>query len=382
MKRVERLKLRSWSRKAAGFVLAGTLFGSGAALYAHDTGQSGVEPGRHTAVSEAALAQASANMAAAAQNFWASLTPEQQAKTGFEFGNDERFDWHFIPKERKGITWNDMTPAQQALGHAFLASGLSMRGYQQAVSIMSLDQILKELEAGNPKAPKRDPNNYHFSIFGTPGEKSAWGWRVEGHHLSLNFTIVNGHAVAGPVFFGTNPAEVREGPRKGLRVLDVEDDWGRELIKALDPEHQKKAIIEETAPKEVITGNSRKANPGKPVGLAVSDMTPAQKKQVMRLVEHYAYRLRPELAEEDLAKIDKAGFEKIYFAWAGGLEPGQGHYYRLHGPTFLVEFDNTQNNANHIHTVWRDSANDFGEDLLKEHYDQTKNDPAHGHDLK
>ena len=181
-------------------------------------------------------------------------------------------------------------------------------------------------------------------------------------------------AAAGPVFFGSNPAEVREGPRKGLRVLAVEEDLGRELVKSLSDEQRMKAIINVKSPTEIITGNSRKADPGPPVGLAASEMTPSQKKLLMTLVEHYAYRLRPELADQDLQKIDKAGFENIHFAWAGGLEPGEGHYYRLHGPTFLVEFDNTQNNANHIHTVWRDPANDWGEDLLRKHYDQHHHD--------
>ena len=370
---------RGWRYKGARWIVAAGFLAGGAALQAHDLPAT-AEPKALPAANDAAVARAAANMASAAQNFWASLTPELQAKAGFPFDDQERFNWHFIPRERKGITWNDMSPAQQALAHAFLASGLSTRGYEQAVTIMSLDQILKDIEQG--KGPKRDPNNYAFSVFGTPGEHSTWGWRVEGHHLSLNFTVANGHATAGPVFFGSNPAEVREGPRKGLRVLAVEDDLGHELINALDEEQKKKAIIEKTAPKEIFTGNSRKANPGEPVGIAVGDMTPAQKKIVMTLVEHYAYRLRPELADQDMAKIDKAGFQNIKFAWYGGLEAGQGHYYRLHGPTFLVEFDDTQNNANHIHTVWRDAADDFGEDLLKEHYDQARNDPSHGHDQK
>lgn len=347
-------------------------------IRAHDL--PGESPANRPMASDAAMERASVNMAAAAGNFWVALSPELQAKAGFPFDNEERFNWHFIPRERKGITWNDMSSAQQALAHAFLASGLSQSGYEKAVTIMSLDQILKDIEKG--KGPRRDPNNYAFSIFGTPGEHNTWGWRVEGHHLSLNFTISNGHAVAGPVFFGSNPAKVRDGPRKGLRVLGTEEDLGRELIKSLDDDQRKKAIIETTAPKEIITGNSRKANPGPPVGIPASELNPQQKKLLMTLVENYAYRLRPELADHDLAKIDKAGFENIHFAWAGGLEPGQGHYYRLHGPTFLVEFDNTQNNANHIHTVWRDSANDFGEDLLKEHYAEHANDPEHGHDPK
>jgi hypothetical protein len=316
-------------------------------------------------------------MAQAALNFWAALSPELKSKSAFPFDSEERFNWHFVPRARKGITWNEMTPAQQALAHAFLASGLSNRGYQQAETIMSLEDILKEIEGG--RGPARDANNYAFAVFGTPGERATWGWRCEGHHLSITITIVDGHAVGGPVFFGSNPATVLDGPRKGLRVLAVEEDLGRELVKSLTPEQAKTAVYDARAPRDIITGNSRKANPGLPVGLAAGDMTPAQQKLLMTLVENYAYRLRPELADEDLAKIAAADFKRIYFAWAGGVEPGQPHYYRLHGPTFLVEFDNTQNRANHIHTVWRDAANDFGEDLLKAHYAR-QNGSDHGHD--
>ena len=262
-----------------------------------------------------------------------------------------------------------MDSAQRALAVAFLSTGLSTRGFIQAETIMSLDQILKEMEPGPPKTPARDPENYSFTVFGTPGEKSTWGWRVEGHHLAMSFTIVDGNTVVGgPVFFGTNPAEVRQGPRKGLRVLALEDDAGFELIKSMSDEQKKKAIIDEKAPKEIITGNTRKANPGPPVGVAFADMNEAQKKLATALVEHYAHRLRSELAHDDLAKIDAAGWDKVHFAWAGALAPGQPHYYRIHGPSFLAEFDDVQNMANHIHSVWRDSANDFGEDLLKEHY--------------
>ena len=321
-------------------------------------------------VDEPAMAKAAADMAHAANALWGALSPDQQAKAAFPFEDQERFNWHFIPRQRKGLTWKEMTPGQQPLAHALLASGLSSHGYMQAEMIMSLEDVLKVLEQGK-NGPRRDPENYAFSVFGTPGENSTWGWRFEGHHVSLNFTIARGKAaVAGPVFFGSNPAEVREGPRKGLRVLAVEEDVGFELIRGMNVEQQKKAIIQADAPNEIITGNHRKADPGPPAGIVASDLNPQQKKLLMTLVEHYAYRLRSELADEDLEKIDKAGFEKIHFAWAGALEPGTGHYYRIHGPTFLIEFDNTQNDANHIHTVWRDAANDFGEDLLRQHYDR------------
>jgi hypothetical protein len=314
------------------------------------------------------IARAAREMAESATNFWNALTPEQQAKASYEMKDPERRDWNFVPLVRKGLTIKEMTSGQRALAHAFLASGLSMHGYQQAVTIMSLDDILKAMENG--KGPVRDPELYYFTVFGKPGPTETWGWRVEGHHLSLNFTIADGQAVAaGPVFYGANPAEVRQGPRKGLRVLGVTEDLGRQLIKDLSEEQRKTAIIDATAPKEIITGNQRKANPGEPKGLPAGAMNPEQKEQLVKLVGVFANRLRPELAQQDLDKIEKAGWDKVHFAWAGGLEPGEKHYYRIHGPTFLVEYDNTQNDANHIHTVWRDSANDFGEDILKEHYE-------------
>lgn len=315
--------------------------------------------------------RAAGEMAAAGQAWWNSLGADEQAKAHFEFADENRFDWDFVPRVRKGLAYKDMNSAQRALAVAFLASGLSSRGLMQAETIMSLDEILKAMEPGPPKTPYRDPENYSFSIFGTPGENSTWGWRVEGHHFYVMFTIVDGKtAIGGPVFLGTNPAEVREGPRKGLRILAVEDDLGHELIKSCSEEQKKKVIFDTAAPKEIITHKTRKANPGPPVGAPFGDLNDSQKKMLVRLVEHYAHRLRPELAVDDMAKIEKAGWDKVYFGWAGGTEPGEGHYYRIHGPTFLIEFDDVQNNANHVHSVWRDSANDFGEDLLKEHYEK------------
>jgi hypothetical protein len=321
-------------------------------------------------------------MAKAAMSFWNSLTPEQQGKAGFEFKDEERLNWHFVPRARKGLALKDMTPDQRQLAHAFLSSGLGQRGYVSAVTIMSLDAILRELEGG--KGPARDSELYFFSVFGKPGSDQTWGWRVEGHHLALNFTIANGQAVArSPAFMGTNPAEVRSGPRKGLRVLDKEEDMGRAFVKSLNEEQLKKAVFSEKAPADIITGNQRKAQLDKPdLGVTSGDLTKEQKAALWELIKVYAHWHRPELAEQDLKRIEEAGLEKIRFAWAGGLEAGVGQYYRIVGPTFLIEYDNTQNNANHIHTVWRNMGDDFGEDLLKKHYDQQAHKADGSHEQK
>ena len=309
-------------------------------------------------------------MAEAANDFLAALKPEQKAKATFDLKDVERSNWNFVPLTRKGLTFKEMTPGQRLLGQALLNSGLSQRGYMKATTIMSLDDVLKEMEQGS--GPTRDPELYYVSIFGKPGETGTWGWRVEGHHLSLNFTIVDGtNITVTPSFFGSNPAEVRQGPRIGLRVLGVEDDLGHQLVKSFNDEQKRIAIYTNNAPREIITGNDRKAKLLTPTGLTASKMEKPQQELLRQIIEEYVRRYRPELADDDLKKIESGGWEKISFAWAGGVEPGQGHYYRVQGPTFLMEFDNTQNNANHIHTVWRDLQNDFGDDLLRKHYDTT-----------
>jgi len=309
-------------------------------------------------------------MAGAARNFLAALTDEQRAVAAFEFKADERENWHFVPKERKGITVGSLKPAQQNLAFALLSTGLSPRGFNKATTIMSLEQILQDIEGPTRRFP-RDPQLYHISIFGTPDAKGTWGWRYEGHHMSFNFTIVDGKFAAGtPAFLGTNPAEVRTGPRAGLRVLAAEEDIARDLLESLTEEQRKQAVILEAAPDDILTLATRKAEIGEPKGLAASGLNPAQREILDRLIAEYVGRIRGELAAVDLARIDAAGRDTIRFAWAGSSKRGARHYYRVHGPTFLLEYDNTQNDANHIHAVWRDFANDFGRDLLGEHLKQ------------
>jgi Protein of unknown function (DUF3500) len=307
---------------------------------------------------------ASVEMTASAKAWLSSLTPDQKAKASFEFGGTERTDWHFIPRARKGLPIKEMTQEQRLLAHGLLATGLSHRGYTKAVSIMSLEAVLAELEKG--KGPARDPEQYFVSIFGTPGVE-PWGWRVEGHHLSLNFTAAGGAAPSmTPSFFGTNPGEVKEGARAGTRVLGNEEELGRSLIKSLSDDQKAKAIILKDAPKDILNVPGR--NDTKAEGIAWADLNAGQREGLMKLIQEYVGRHRPDVATEDLEKVKKAGVEKIYFAWAGGLERGEPHYYRVQGGNFVLEYDNVQNGANHVHSVWRDFDHDFGTDLLGEHY--------------
>ncbi len=313
------------------------------------------------------------DMADTAQNLLAMLTPEQKAKLTFEFDHAERANWFFTPVTRKGLTLKEMTTPQRDLAYALLSSALSQRGFMKAATIMSLEQTLGELE-GPGRANPRDPEDYHLTFFGQPSNKDPWGWRWEGHHLSLSFTIVAGEIVTNsPTFMGSNPAEVKDGPRAQLFILNDEDTLGFKLINALTPEQQKTAIFSTTAPNEIITSNNHEAKRLDPPGLAMAQMTPAQQAMLMELLNVYLNRFRPELAAEDLKQIEAATPAKIYFAWAGGLKAGQGHYYRIQGPAFLVEFDNTQNQANHIHSVWRDLNKDFGADPLRDHYEKYHN---------
>ena len=309
---------------------------------------------------------ASAEMTAAANNFLTTLNADQKAKATFPFPDAERENWHFIPRVRKGLPMKEMTQEQRLLAQALLATGLSNRGYAKAVSIMSLEAVLAEMEKGKVGGAVRDPEQYFVSIFGTPGAE-PWGWRLEGHHLSLNFTAAGGAAPAmTPSFFGTNPGEVREGPRKGTRVLGSEEELGRTLVKSLDAEQKKVAILQVETPKEILTAPGR-VDPVKPEGISVAKFTPEQSATLMKIVREYLFRIRPDVAAEEFAKIEKAGWDKVAFAWAGGLERGEPHYYRVQGASFVLEYDNTQNEANHVHSIWRDFAHDFDHDLLAEH---------------
>jgi hypothetical protein len=308
---------------------------------------------------------ASVTMAGTATAFLNSLDSAQRAKATFSFQDDERLNWHFIPRERKGLPLKDMTPPQKHLAHALLSAGLSQAGYIKAATIMSLEDVLRILEKDN--GVRRNPEGYYFSIFGEPAETGTWGYRVEGHHLAQNFTIVNGKVAGSPSFFGDNPALVKEGPRKGLRALPAEEDLARELLTSLDESQQKVAIVTTTAYKDIFTMASRKAVlENQPSGLSAAKMNSKQYDLLLKLCDEYAGNMTEQLAEARREMIRKAG-KKMFFAWAGVKEKGGPHYYRVQAPAFLIEYDNTQNDANHIHSVWRDYQGDFGMDLLGQH---------------
>lgn len=313
-------------------------------------------------------------MSAVAKVFLASLSAEQKAHTVFEFGSDERENWHFIPRERKGLPMMAMNPQQRLLANALLNTGLSFRGSAKAVTIMSLEEVLYQVEGADESKraaarERRNPEKYFVSIFGEPVDQGAWGWRVEGHHLSLNFTIKDGQIVrASPAFMGTNPGEIRQGPLTGLRVLGAEEELGRELVKSLTPEQFKSAFVATVAPKEMITAAERKVSPLSPLGIVDTSLNEKQKGMLTRLIDEYLGRLRPDVAAETHEEIKKSG--ALHFAWAGGKERGEPHYYRVQGKTFLIEYDNTQNDANHVHSVFRSFDGDFGRDVLGEHVKQ------------
>jgi hypothetical protein len=321
--------------------------------------------------------RSASSMASAANKFLASLTAEQRQQATFAFESEELTRWHYVPAQqfpRNGLPIRAMNEAQRTLAHDLMKTGLSQRGYTQATTIMvDLENILKALENGSAM---RDPEQYCFSVFGTPAAKGVWGWRVNGHHLSLHFNVANGSVVASaPTFFGSNPAEVRvEGPKKGLRVLGDREDTARALLMALDPAQRTTATLEGVAPGDIITKTAVKVDPLSPPGIAASALTPKQRELLMAVVDSYTGSMAADIASERLAQLKTAGLDKITFAWAGESEVGKKHYYRVQGPTFLIEYDNTQNDGNHVHSVWRDFNGDFGRDLLREHVQSVKHE--------
>ena len=303
----------------------------------------------------------------AAQDFLAVLRPALRSECVFPIDSEDRTVWSYLPGKRRGLTLKKMNAGERAAAHAMLRASLSAQGYAKTTGVLELEAILRDLETFG--AISRDPELYYLAIFGDPSSARAWGWRFEGHHVSLNFSSADGRIVAAtPAFLGANPARVESGPRAGWRVLAAEEDLARQLLGSLDAAQRKKAIFDDVAaPSDIILSPGRKTVPD-PAGLTYAEMSEAQRAILMRLVDAYVGNLRADVADAQRAKIEKAGLEAVRFGWAGGTRVGEGHYYRIQGPTFVIEYDNTQNGANHVHSVYRDLQDDFGGDLLRRHY--------------
>jgi hypothetical protein len=326
-------------------------------------------------------ADAGANMVSAADAFVGTLTADQKKQAIFGFDSDERVSWEFIPLQdpktrkytRKGLPLEEMTAEQKKAALALVKVATSAAGYETATTIMSLEKILREQEE-NKGAMVRNPEWYFFTIFGTPSKTGKWGWRVEGHHLSMNFTMEGVQVVAStPCFFGSNPAEVKGGPNKGKRILPQAEDYARDLYKSLDEEQKKVALQSKSFdepgenPKGTKGYKPRTKTPhvGKAVGLVASKMTKDQQDKLYKLVKSYSERLAPEVAALEWKQVTDGGLENVYFGFSGSTEPGKGYTYRVQGPSFVIEFLNIQNDSagnpnNHIHSCWRRLQGDFG----------------------
>lgn len=313
-----------------------------------------------------------AEMASAANSFLDALTPAQRAMALFDFKNPARQKLEFFPVSRvarKGVLFKELSDKQRGHARDLLQSGLSAKGLLKADAIMQLEDILHDLD----ESERFDSELYALAIFGQPSPTEHWAWRVEGHHISLNFTIVAGRMVAAtPNFWGAHPAEVKHGNRQGLRVLAAEEDLAREFLHSLDKNQLATAIFRQTAYQEIVTGREITVAPLPPVGISASQLSQDQMKLLLRLIEEYLSGMTDALANQRMSKLRDAGLGEIRFGWAGSIERGEPHYYRVQGPTFILEYDNTQDNANHIHTVWRDFYGDYGRDLLREHHQAVK----------
>ncbi|GHB61929.1 DUF3500 domain-containing protein [Persicitalea jodogahamensis] len=315
-------------------------------------------------------------MTNAVNSFLKTLDATQKAEVMHPLTDTIRYDWHFIPRERLGFNLKRMSEPQRKAAMNMVEVVMSDNGYAKIKDIIDLENVLRVLESRPPNDTRRDPENYAFLVFGDPAAKAPWGWRMEGHHISIHYTSVNGHISFTPSFLGSNPGHVLiEVPQKGKRVLGEEEDMGYELLNSLNAEQKRQVVLAEKSPYEIFSVNQRQVTGierGNFEGIAMKDMTSAQKELFKKLISIYLDRYHVTLKNQQMKQLEKAGMDNLYFAWMGDtkLEMGKdkGHYYRIHGPTILIEFDNTQNDANHIHTVVRDLTDDFSEDLLKEHY--------------
>lgn len=321
-----------------------------------------------------------ARMIAVTENFLNSLTREQHNQAVFDFDDEERFNWHFIPRERNGAAFRDMTEEQLQAAHALLQTFFSESGYAQAEAVRNLETVLKEIEVDGRF--ERDPDNYYLTVFGEPAMDNNWALRYEGHHLAFNWTFVRGLGIASsPQFFGSNPAQVLSGSQAGLRVLAAEEDIARRLVESLTEQQASQAILDTEAPRDIITGANIDISRFDVSGIAAGDLNASQQGLLIDLIAEVASVQASALYGERMNRLRQEGTADLRFTWIGSTERGAPHYYRIQGANYVIEYDNVQNEANHIHLVWRDFEGDFGRDLLQLHYEGVAavNGPGHRH---
>jgi hypothetical protein len=317
------------------------------------------------------MTAAAREITAAASVWLDGLDDRQRDQATFPFDSAERFAWTYLPEPREGLAIRDLRPDQRTAASAIVASAMSTRTAGEIAAIIALETILGELERahGRSGSIRRDPELYWFAVFGEPGPAAPWSWRIGGHHLAIQLTIADGEVVGStPSFLGANPAVVPSGPRAGTRTLPGEEMLARDLLSALTAAERDVAVVNARAPTDIRSGTGRRADlRSVPLGIRHADLGATARAALERLMRHYVDRVRPDVADVAWQRIAAAGLGDVTFAWAGPEAPGRGHYYAIRGPAVLVEYDNTQNGANHIHAVWRDPDNDWGEDLLAEH---------------
>jgi hypothetical protein len=299
-----------------------------------------------------------------------SLSTELKSEAMFDFNGDERKNWFYTPVPRKGLDYRKLSVSQKTLAMNLLKASLSESGTKTALAIMQLESVLHVLEKRPADSKHRDPEKYYFSFFGTPSEGQHWAWRIEGHHISLNYSSLDGKiASATPLFFGTNPARVPAGMPlpEGTEVLRDETSMGFAFINSLNSTQHAKALINETAPYDLLNANKPKAEMNMDEGLSFEEMTKKQQAELMNIISHHVKRAPNGFASELMNKIEKAGLENLRFVWMGGEKWGEGHYYRINNAAILIEYDCTQNENNHVHSVVREFNNDWGDDVIGRH---------------
>lgn len=318
------------------------------------------------------MTTAAREITAAARAWLDRLDDTQLQRASFPFESAERFVWAYTPEPaRDGLSIADMLPDQRTAATAIVAASTSPRTAGEIAAIIALETLLGELEraAGRPGWQRRDPELYWFAVFGEPSRSAPWSWRVGGHHVAIHVTLSDGDVIGiAPSFLGANPAVVPSAALAGRRTLPGEELLAREVLAALTPRELGFAVVNESAPADILTGIGRHASVGAvPVGVRHADLGSAGRSALERLVRHYVDRSRPEVASAVWDRAVAGSLGDVTFAWSGSESPGRGHYYAVRGPAFVIEYDNTQDGANHVHAVWRELENDWGEDLLARH---------------